>query len=167
MMLFLIIALMVGLVGYIHYKRELLNKLKNEMEFSDSAVREAVRGIENYGLAVEHTQKELDNTEKEVKELQDEVGKLNPAKEEKDKELKACKDSVAGLNNDIAALEKDKTDAEGNFAGEKTKWEETTNGLKKQFQETSPVCAHLKKEGFEKEPSLKDICPPLQTAAEA
>lgn len=43
----------------------------------------------------------------------------------------------------------------GNFAGEKTKWEETTNGLKKQFQETSPVCAHLKKEGFEKEPSLK------------
>ncbi|XP_056335737.1 uncharacterized protein si:ch73-347e22.8 [Danio aesculapii] len=167
MLLFLIIALAVGLVGYIHYKRELVNKLNNEMEFSDSAVREAVMGVQNFGLAVEHTQKELDNTEKEIKELQDEVGKLNPPKEEKDKELKACKDLVAGLNNDIAAVEKDKTDTEGNFAGEKTKWEETTNGLKKQMQETSPVCAHLKKDSFEKEPSLKDICPPLSTPAQA
>lgn len=83
-----------GLLGYMHFNRELLNKLTNEIEFVEAAERETKHSIENYNLAAENTQKEMNNAEKEVKELQDEVGKLTSSKEEKDKEVKACKDSV-------------------------------------------------------------------------
>lgn len=88
------IVMIMALLGYIHLKRESVNKLANEMEFVQAAVRETDLGLENYGLAVEHTQTEMDNAEKEVKELQDEVGKLTSAKAEKDKEVQACKDSA-------------------------------------------------------------------------
>lgn len=83
-----------GLVGYIQFKKELLSKLSNEVEFVESEVREKELDKNNFGLAVEHTQQEIDNVDKEVKGLQDEVGKLNSAKEEQDKNVKACKDSI-------------------------------------------------------------------------
>ncbi len=94
LILCLVISVIMGLVGYIHFQKESVSKLTNEVEFSEAEVREIDLDINNYGLIVEHTQKEFDNVDKEVKELQDEVGKLNSAKEEKDKEVKACKDSV-------------------------------------------------------------------------
>ncbi len=81
-----------GLVGYIHFKKELVSKLTNEI--SKAEVRKNDLDINNYSLTVEQTQKEFDEVDKEVKEILDEVGKLNSAKEEKDKEVKACKDSV-------------------------------------------------------------------------
>lgn len=94
LILCLIVAMIMGLLGYMHFNRELLNKLTNEIEFVEAAERETKHSIENYNLAAENTQKEMNNAEKEVKELQDEVGKLTSSKEEKDKEVKACKDSV-------------------------------------------------------------------------
>ncbi len=94
LMLCLVILVSVGLVGYIHFKMELVSKLTNEVEFSEAEVREIDLDINNYGFTVEHTQKKFDKLDKEVKAIPDEVGKLNSAKEEKDKEVKACKDSV-------------------------------------------------------------------------
>lgn len=164
LILCLAIVMIMGLLGYINFKRESVIKVANEMEFAEAAVREAELGIENYNLAVQHTQMEMDNAEKEIKELQDEVGKLTSAKEEKDKEVKACKDSVAGLNNDVTVVEKEKSDTDGNFAGEKTKWSEEMNRFKQQLQERSPVCAHAKilPQDIEKDPTLKDLCPQIQ-----
>ncbi|XP_043073070.1 uncharacterized protein si:ch73-347e22.8 [Puntigrus tetrazona] len=152
----LIIFLIMGLVGYIHFKKELVSTLTNEVEFSEAEVREKDMDIKNYGLAVEHTQKEFDDVDKEVKELQDEVGKLNSAKEEKDKEVKACTDSKAALSTDIAAVEKEKSEIEG----EKTKWVEEINGLKQKIENQSPVCAfvNITSEVLQKEPTMKDLC---------
>ncbi|XP_016407169.1 uncharacterized protein LOC107739535 [Sinocyclocheilus rhinocerous] len=165
LILCLVIFVIMGLVGYIHFKKELVNKLKNEVEFSEAEVREKELDLNNYGLAVEHTQKEIDNPDKEVKELQDEVGKLNSAKEEKDKEVKACKDSVAGLSNDVAAMEKEKSDIDG----KKTKWNEEINGLKQKLQDHSPVCAYVKTtaEDLKKEPTIKELCPQIQIVVKA
>lgn len=101
LILCLAIVMIMGLLGYINFKRESVIKVANEMEFAEAAVREAELGIENYNLAVQHTQMEMDNAEKEIKELQDEVGKLTSAKEEKDKEVKACKDSVVSMSINI------------------------------------------------------------------
>ncbi|XP_048058393.1 uncharacterized protein si:ch73-347e22.8 [Megalobrama amblycephala] len=164
LILCLIVAVIMGLLAYMHFNKELLNKLTNEMEFVEAEVRETEHSIESYNLAVEHTQKEMDNADKEVKELQDEVGKLTSSKEEKDKEVKACKDSVAVLNNDVTAVEKEKSDTDGNFASEKTKWSEELNGLTKQLQESSQVCAYVKisAEDLKKVPTLKDLCPQIQ-----
>uniref|UniRef100_A0A9J7ZP28 Si:ch73-347e22.8 n=1 Tax=Cyprinus carpio carpio TaxID=630221 RepID=A0A9J7ZP28_CYPCA len=158
LILCLVLFMIMGLVGFIHIKKEMVNKLINEVEFSEAEVREKDLDINNYGLAVEHTQKEIDNADKEVKELKDEVGKLNSAKDEKDKEVKACKDSVAGLNNDVAAMEKEKIDIDG----KKTKWNEEINGLKQKLQDQSPVCAFVKKDA-----NIKDLCPQIQTVAQA
>ncbi|XDV34161.1 hypothetical protein PO909_004358 [Leuciscus waleckii] len=163
----LVIVMIMGLLGFMHLKRESVNKLANEMEFAEAAVRETELGLENYGLAVEHTQTEMDNAEKEVKELQDEVGKLTSAKEGKEKEVQACKDSAAGLNNEVTVVEKEKSDVDGNFAGEKTKWSEEINRLKQQLQDNSPVCAHAKilPKDLEKDLTLKDLCPQIQNQA--
>uniref|UniRef100_A0A673LXJ3 Si:ch73-347e22.8 n=1 Tax=Sinocyclocheilus rhinocerous TaxID=307959 RepID=A0A673LXJ3_9TELE len=164
LILCLIILVIMGLVGYIHFKRELASKLTNEVEFSEAEVREKDLDINNYSLTVEHTQKEIDNVDKDVKELQDEVGKLNTAKEEKDKEVKTCKDSVAELSNEVAAVEKEKSDIEGNFGGEKTKWSEEINGLKQKLQNQSAVCAFVNTtaEVLKNESTIKDLCPQIQ-----
>ncbi len=98
LMLCLVILVIMGLVGYIHFKRELVSKLTNEVEFSEAEVREIDMDINNYGFTVEYTQKEFDKVDKEVKAIPEEVRKLNSAKEEKDKEVKACKDSVVSEN---------------------------------------------------------------------
>ncbi|XP_067282269.1 uncharacterized protein si:ch73-347e22.8 [Pseudorasbora parva] len=157
----------IGLLGYMHLKKELVYKLTSEMEFVEAAVRETLLGIENFNLAVQHTETELGNADKEIKTLQDENGKLNSALDGKKKEVKACKDSVAGLNNDIKAVEKDKGDTDGRFAGEKTKWVEEINVLKRQFQEHSPVCAHVKIRPEEKDPTIYDLCPQIQNKTTA
>ncbi|ROL45811.1 hypothetical protein DPX16_11506 [Anabarilius grahami] len=169
LILCLIVAAIMGLLAYMHLNRELLNKLTNEIEFVKAAVRETEQSIESYNLEVEYTQKEMDNADKEVKELQDEVVKLTSSKEEKDKEVKACKDSVAVLNNDVTAVEKEKSDTDGNFASEKTKWSEEMNGLIKQLQESSQVCAYAKvsPEDLVKDPTLKDLCPQIQIITKA
>lgn len=99
LLLCLVMLVIMGLVGYIHFKKELVSKLTNEVEFSEAEAREKDLDINNYSLTVEHTQKEFDKVDKEVKEIPDEVGKLNSAKEEKDKEVKACKDSVVSEKN--------------------------------------------------------------------
>ncbi|XP_056120132.1 uncharacterized protein si:ch73-347e22.8 [Rhinichthys klamathensis goyatoka] len=159
--------MIMALLGYMHIKMESVNKLANEMEFVEGALRESELGIENYYLAVQDTELKMDNAGKEIKALQDEVGKLTSAKEVKDKEVTACKDSVAGLNNDVTAVEKEKSDTDGNFAGEKTKWSEEINSLKQQLQDHSPVCAHAKisSQDLEKDPTLKDLCPQIQNTA--
>lgn len=164
LILCLLIFAIMGLVGYIHFKKELVSKLINEVQSSETEVRGKDVDINDYGLIVERTQKEFDNADKEVKELQDEVGKLNSAKEEKDKEVKACKDSVAVLSNDVAAVEKEKSDTEGNFGGEKTKWSEEMDGLKQKLQNQSPVCAFVNTtaEVLKKESTIKDLCPQIQ-----
>lgn len=161
-MLCLVILVIMGLVGYIHFKKELVSKLTNEI--SKAEVRKNDLDINNYSLTVEQTQKEFDEVDKEVKEILDEVGKLNSAKEEKDKEVKACKDSVAVLSNDVAAVEKEKSDIEGNFGGEKTKWSEEINGLKEKLQNQSPVCAFVNAtpEILKNESTIKDLCPQIQ-----
>ncbi|XP_050992085.1 uncharacterized protein si:ch73-347e22.8 isoform X2 [Labeo rohita] len=160
LILCLLIFGIMGLVGYIQFKKELLSKLSNEVEFVESEVREKELDKNNFGLAVEHTQQEIDNVDKEVKGLQDEVGKLNSAKEEQDKNVKACKDSIAGLSNSIAAVEKEKSDIEG----QKPKWSEEINGFKQKLQDHSPVCAFVKvtAEDLKKEPTLKELCPQIQ-----
>ncbi|XP_077051470.1 uncharacterized protein LOC143701770 [Siphateles boraxobius] len=169
LILCLAIVMIMGLLGYMHLKTESINKLGNEMDFVEAALRETELGIENYNLAVKHSQMEMDDTEKDVKELQDEVGKLTSAKEEKDKEVKACKDSVAVLNNDVTVVEKERSDTDDNFAGEKTKWSEKINSLKQQLQEHSPVCAHAKilPQDLEKDPALKILCPQIQNRTTA
>ncbi|KAK2887465.1 hypothetical protein QQF64_013372 [Cirrhinus molitorella] len=153
----------IGLVGFIHIKKELMNKLTNEVEFAEAEVREKQLDTDNYNLAVEHTQLEIDNADKEINTLKDEVGKLNQAKEEKDKEVKACKDSVTGLSNDIAAVEKEKSDNGGLFEGQKTKWSEEINNLKQKLQNPSPICAFVNITGEElkKEPTIMDLCPQI------
>lgn len=168
LILCLVISVIMGLVGYIHFQKESVSKLTNEVEFSEAEVREKDLDINNYGLIVEHTQKEFDNVDKEVKELQDEVGKLNSAMEEKDKEVKACKDSVVVLSNDAAAMDKEKSDIEGNFGGEKTKWSEGINGLKEKLQNQSPVCAFVNAtaEVLKNESTIKDLCPQIQIAVQ-
>ncbi|KAF4100621.1 uncharacterized protein si:ch73-347e22.8 [Onychostoma macrolepis] len=168
LILCLLIFVIMGLVGYIHFKKELVSKLTNYVEFSEAEVREKNLDINDYGLTAEHAQKEFDNVDKEVKELQDEVGKLNSAKEEKDKEVKACKDSVAVLSNDVAAVEKEKSDIEGNFGGEKTKWSEEVNGLKQKLQNQSPVCAFVNTtaEVLKEESTIRDLCPQIQIAVQ-
>lgn len=164
MLLCLLVLVIMGLVGYIHFKKELVNTLTNKVEFSEAGVREKDLDVDNYGLAVEHTQKEIDNADKEVKEIQDEVGKLNSAKEEKDKEVKACQDSVTGLNNDVAAMEKEKSDIDG----KKTKWNEDINGLNQKLKDQSPVCAYLKisEEVLKKEPTIKELCSQINTVVQ-
>ncbi len=83
LMLCLVILVIMGLVGYIHFKRELVSKLTNEVEFSEAEVREIDMDINNYGFTVEYTQKEFDKVDKEVKAIPEEVRKLNSAKEGK------------------------------------------------------------------------------------
>ncbi|XP_052439329.1 myosin-2 heavy chain, non muscle [Carassius gibelio] len=168
LILCLIILVITGLVGNIHINKEFVNKLTNEVEFSERKERQKDLDIKDYSLAIEHTQKEIDSVDKEVKELQDEVGKLNTAKEEKDKEVKACKDSVAVLSNDVAAVEKEKSDIEGNFGVEKTKWSEEMNGLKQKLQNQSLVCAFVNATAdvLKDEPTIKDLCPQIQTTVQ-
>ncbi|KAI7798980.1 hypothetical protein IRJ41_016046 [Triplophysa rosa] len=59
-------------------------------------------------------------------------------------EVKACQGSLATINENIAGVEKEKADVEGNFAASKTKWTEVMTNLQKKLQQPSPVCAHLK-----------------------
>uniref|UniRef100_A0A8C2DX47 Si:ch73-347e22.8 n=1 Tax=Cyprinus carpio TaxID=7962 RepID=A0A8C2DX47_CYPCA len=166
LILCLIILVIMGLVGNKHIKKEMMSELTNEVELSEGEVREKDLDINKYRLTVEHTQKQIDNVDKEVKELQDEIGKLNAAKEEKDKGVKACKDSVAVLNNDVAAVEKEKSNIEGKFGGEKTKWSEEMNGLKQKLQNQSPVCAFVNTtaEVLNSDSTIKDLCPQIQVA---
>ncbi|XP_073677348.1 uncharacterized protein [Garra rufa] len=165
LILCLLIFGIMGLVGHIHFKKELVSKLSNEVEFAEAEVREKKLDKDNYNLAVQHTQQEIDTVNKEVKELEDEIGKLNQAKEEKDKEVKTCKDSMPGLSNDIAAVEKEKNDIEG----QKAKWIEEMNGLKQKLQGPSPVCAfaNITEENVKKEPTIKDLCPKIQIVVKA
>ncbi|KAK7139250.1 hypothetical protein R3I93_016397 [Phoxinus phoxinus] len=169
LILCLIIVMITALLGYIHLKRESVNKLANEMEFAEAAMRDTELSLENYNLADQRAQMDIDNAGKEVKELQDEVGKLTSAKEEKDKEVKACQESMTGLNNEVAVLEKEKSDTDGHFAGEKTKWSEEISRFKQQLQENSPICAHAKisPKDLEKDPTLKDLCPQVQNRTTA
>ncbi|TRY96380.1 hypothetical protein DNTS_029314 [Danionella cerebrum] len=134
-----LLILITTIIGYIHFKREQMNKMASELEFSEAAVREAAVGVNNYAFVIEKVQKELDDAETELKELQGEVEKLNPEKDQKDKELQAWA-----------------------FAGEKASWTEALNIQRKLLQETSPACAYVK-EKSRQEPSLLDLCPHLET----
>ncbi|KAG1948695.1 uncharacterized protein si:ch73-347e22.8 [Pimephales promelas] len=167
LILCLTIVLIMALLGYIHIKRQSVNKLAKEIESVETALRESNLGLENYYLELQKTELDIDNAGKNIKELTDEIGKLTSANEVMNKEVTACKDSVAGLNNDVAAVEKEKSDINGNFLGEKTKWSEEMNRLKQQIQEHSPVCAHAKisSQDLEKDPTLKDLCPQIQKTA--
>ncbi|KTG37063.1 hypothetical protein cypCar_00007868 [Cyprinus carpio] len=66
--------------------------------------------------------------------------------------------SVKRVNLMLQHEEKEKIGIDG----KKTKWNEEINGLKQKLQDQSPVCAFVKKDA-----NIKDLCPQIQTVAQA
>lgn len=143
-MLCLLSAVGLSVFGFTHIQNQLTTNLKADLEVSELKEKKAELDIKNLDIELQNMQMQLEISLTEVKGLEDEVKLLTSDQENMAKEAKLCQDLVVTLNDEITVIVKDKSDNEGNFNAVKSKWTEQINGLKKQLEERSPLCAFVK-----------------------
>lgn len=144
LILLLTAAVALSLIGYKHIQKELTKKLISEFEFSEANERKTDLDLTNVDLEFQNKKMEMDITTKDVEGLEVEVKKMVMDQQKMEEEVKACQGSLVTINENIAGVEKEKGDIEGNFAASKTKWTEAMTDLQKKLKEISPICAHVK-----------------------
>ncbi|KAA0710196.1 hypothetical protein E1301_Tti016733 [Triplophysa tibetana] len=73
-----------------------------------------------------------------------EIKKMVLVQQKMTEDVKACQDSLAKINENIAGVEKEKADVEGNFATSMTTWNKGITDLQEKLKQPSQLCAHLK-----------------------
>ncbi|XP_056596831.1 uncharacterized protein si:ch73-347e22.8 [Triplophysa dalaica] len=144
LLLVIMASVALSLIGYKHIQTELLNEITSELKFSETVQRRTELDLTNLQLEFQNKNMEMDILQKDFNDHDVEIKKEVLVQQKMTEEVKACQDLLAKMNENIAGVEKEKADVEGNFAASKTTWNKDITDFKKQLEQPSQVCAYLK-----------------------
>lgn len=162
----LLVVCSLGLAGYIHTKRKEELKLAKHASFQNVKNRVTKDVLKEYQNQAVETSNLLDSTKKQLEGLKAEMAAAQVAADTKKTEAGTCAGDLKRITDEIAAINSQKSSADGEFQKKKASLQEQIGNLKKASGERSKVCDHIKLDSVEGRRLCGIPDPPKEVAKE-
>uniref|UniRef100_A0A3B1K8L4 Zgc:174935 n=1 Tax=Astyanax mexicanus TaxID=7994 RepID=A0A3B1K8L4_ASTMX len=140
----LLVVCSLGLAGYIHNKRKEELKLAKHASFQNVKNRVTKDVLKEYQNQAVETSNLLDSTKKQLNDLKAELTAAQVAADTKKAAADTCTGDLKRITDEIAAIDTQKANTEGEFQKKKASLQEQIANLKKASEERSKMCDYLK-----------------------